>query len=97
MVINYNVPKKANLYLHRVGRTARAGKSGLAVTLVTQYDVSLIHNIETKLDIKLEPFLPDEEYKKLENAVLDNMSKVTNVREVLKMHVDKETKNQARR
>ena len=39
LVINYDVPQNAKDYVHRVGRTARAGKAGEAITLVTQYDV----------------------------------------------------------
>ena len=39
LVINYDVPSNSKDYVHRVGRTARAGKSGRAVTVVTQYDV----------------------------------------------------------
>ncbi len=33
-------------YIHRVGRTARAGRSGRSVTLATQYDVELFQKIE---------------------------------------------------
>ncbi len=90
VVINYNVPKKASLYLHRVGRTARAGKSGLAITMITQHDVKLVKNIEKRLEITLEPFLDDDAYKTMENAVVDALGKVTNIREVIKMHVDKD-------
>lgn len=39
LVLNYDVPANAKDYVHRVGRTARAGRSGRALTLVTQYDV----------------------------------------------------------
>ena len=39
--INYDVPKVAEDYIHRVGRTARAGRGGLALTMVSQYDVKL--------------------------------------------------------
>ncbi|CAK7210997.1 ribosomal RNA processing protein [Sporothrix bragantina] len=39
IVINYDVPQDSKTYVHRVGRTARAGKSGHAINLVTQYDV----------------------------------------------------------
>jgi len=37
-VINYDVPKEPKQYIHRIGRTARAGKEGKAITLLTQRD-----------------------------------------------------------
>ena len=48
-VINYEAPQSVEIYVHRVGRTARAGRSGKSVTLVTQYDVELIQRIEGTL------------------------------------------------
>src|SRR5262249_51826572 len=38
-VINYDVPQNAEEYIHRVGRTARAGKTGVAVTLVSEWEL----------------------------------------------------------
>ncbi|MBK7959817.1 MAG: DEAD/DEAH box helicase [Bdellovibrionales bacterium] len=45
-VINYHLPKELENYLHRVGRTARAGRSGLVVNLVTERDAELIGRLE---------------------------------------------------
>ncbi|KAF7259970.1 hypothetical protein EG68_05316 [Paragonimus skrjabini miyazakii] len=39
LVVNYDVPLDAKTYMHRVGRTARAGRTGCALTLLTQYSV----------------------------------------------------------
>lgn len=46
VVINYDIPTHSKDYIHRVGRTARAGRSGKAVTFVSQYDVELYQRIE---------------------------------------------------
>jgi ATP-dependent RNA helicase DDX47/RRP3 len=46
VVINFDIPTHSKDYIHRVGRTARAGRSGKAVTFVTQYDVELFQRIE---------------------------------------------------
>ncbi|KAK2745553.1 ribosomal RNA processing protein [Myotisia sp. PD_48] len=54
LVINYDLPSDSKTYIHRVGRTARAGKSGIAISLVTQYDVELWLRIEEFLGKKLE-------------------------------------------
>jgi superfamily II DNA/RNA helicase len=57
-VFNYDVPFNAEDYVHRIGRTGRAGASGLAVTLVTRDDSRLVSDIEKliKKKIELEPF-----------------------------------------
>lgn len=44
-VINYDAPKTLETYLHRVGRTARAGRSGTACTLITKDDLALVREI----------------------------------------------------
>merc|ERR1712087_938586 len=54
LVVNFDIPKNSKDYIHRVGRTARAGRSGRAVTLVTQYDIELFQRIEHFLEKKLE-------------------------------------------
>ena len=49
VVINFEIPRNSKDYVHRVGRTARAGRSGRAITLVSQYDVELYQRIEVPL------------------------------------------------
>jgi len=56
LVINYDISDNKKTYIHRVGRTARAGKSGVAATLVTQYDIQVFQELEAFLKIKLEAF-----------------------------------------
>lgn len=47
-VINYHLPQQLDNYLHRVGRTARAGREGLVINLVTERDLPLIAYLEGK-------------------------------------------------
>ena len=53
-VFNFDVPFNAEDYVHRIGRTGRAGASGLAVTLVTRDDTRLVSDIEKLIKKKLE-------------------------------------------
>jgi len=52
-VINFDLPDDSKTYVHRVGRTARAGKSGKAISFVTQYDAEIWLRIEHALGKKL--------------------------------------------
>ncbi len=55
-VINYAIPQEAESYVHRIGRTGRAGKKGIAITFVTPREASKLSQIKrvTKTDIKRE-------------------------------------------
>lgn len=46
LVINYDVPLEKDSYVHRIGRTGRAGNSGKAITLVTSEDIVSLYEIE---------------------------------------------------
>ncbi|KAG1827036.1 P-loop containing nucleoside triphosphate hydrolase protein [Suillus subaureus] len=61
IVINFDIPTHSKDYIHRVGRTARAGRSGKSITMVTQYDVELIQRIEKVIDKKMELWPTDKE------------------------------------
>ncbi|ODV81101.1 ATP-dependent rRNA helicase RRP3 [Suhomyces tanzawaensis NRRL Y-17324] len=53
VVINYDIPTDSKAYIHRVGRTARAGRSGRSISLITQYDLEMYLRIESVLGKKL--------------------------------------------
>jgi superfamily II DNA/RNA helicase len=62
-VFNFDIPFHAEDYVHRIGRTGRAGQSGLAVNFVSKSDARLIADIEKmlKLKIELEPLSFEED------------------------------------
>jgi ATP-dependent RNA helicase DeaD len=59
-VINYDVPLTPDEYLHRVGRTARAGKNGVAVTLITPAEILKLRDVERHARTRIEPASVDE-------------------------------------
>ncbi|CZS82238.1 unnamed protein product [Fusarium graminearum] len=61
VVLNYDLPQDSKTYIHRVGRTARAGKSGVAISLVTQYDLEIYLRIEAALGKKLAEYPTEKE------------------------------------
>lgn len=70
VVLNLDIPTHSKDYIHRVGRTARAGRSGRAITFVTQYDVELYQRIEHLLGKKLPLYnCPEEEVMALQERV----------------------------
>ena len=53
-VVNYDIPDTAEAYIHRIGRTGRAARSGDAFTLVTTEDTVMVRTIEKKLGAQIE-------------------------------------------
>lgn len=65
LIVNFDLPSDSQTYVHRVGRTARAGKSGKAVSFVTQYDLEIWLRIEHALGKKI----PEQVFNKDEAMV----------------------------
>ncbi len=54
-VFNLDLPEDPQLYLHRVGRTGRAGKSGIAISIVNVKEVSFLKKLESAFEITISP------------------------------------------
>lgn len=69
-IINYELPTDLDFYIHRVGRTARAGNSGIALTIYEIADEDALNRLEKMgiqfkyIDLKKEEFLVLEERNK---------------------------------
>jgi ATP-dependent RNA helicase DDX49/DBP8 len=83
-VLNFDVPKNPRDYVHRVGRTARAGRGGTAVTLVTQYDIKLVIAAEEYIKTKL----VKAEYP--EKEVLEDFSHIMKVMQVVRIKMNEQ-------
>ncbi len=67
MVINYDIPEDPESYVHRIGRTARAGKTGKAVTLACERLVFGLEPVEEFIDMKIPVLRADEELLQTED------------------------------
>ncbi|HYH93448.1 MAG TPA: DEAD/DEAH box helicase [Candidatus Saccharimonadales bacterium] len=69
-VVNYDIPSNPEAYIHRIGRTGRAGREGVAITLVEPREHRLLRNIEqathTRLEVAQIPTVADLRERRLE-------------------------------
>lgn len=68
VVINFDVPNDAEDYVHRIGRTARASASGVAITLVNRKDRQRFRRIEELMDMKVHRLILPPELAELAEA-----------------------------
>jgi ATP-dependent RNA helicase RhlE len=71
-VVNYDLPKMAEDFIHRVGRTGRAGLQGRATTLVAGAEVLELRSIERKLQLRIERMQLDKSGPKRAQRVVEN-------------------------
>ncbi|XP_066395356.1 DEAD-box ATP-dependent RNA helicase 36-like [Miscanthus floridulus] len=81
LVINYVMPMSPRDYIHRVGRTARASRGGLAISFVTQKDICLLHEIEDVVGKQLEA------YECIDKEVTKDITKVFKATRLAKMRM----------
>ncbi|KAK7506376.1 hypothetical protein BaRGS_00002488 [Batillaria attramentaria] len=82
VVLNVDIPTHSKDYVHRVGRTARAGRSGKAITFVSQYDVELYQRIEHLIGKKLPLYQTEEQ------DVMQLMERVGEAQRIAKMEMN---------
>ena len=75
LVINYNLPEDPRNYIHRIGRTARAGKSGMAISFAVENDIRQLTNIESSIG-QVIPVVADQPFhKEFSKAPIQNKKK----------------------
>ncbi len=78
LVINYDIPLKAETYVHRTGRTGRAGQKGKAVTFVTQTQTRYLQEMEDLIGFPIQRLSkPEEEQVSLRRASFEENRKQT--------------------
>ncbi|CCF54306.1 hypothetical protein NDA11_000248 [Ustilago hordei] len=81
LVINWDLPIAWQDYVHRVGRTARNGKKGFAVSFITERDIDVIHTIEEKINTKLTQLEGLED----EDNILEKLNMVATAKRIATM------------
>lgn len=70
-VFNYDVPKTLEYYIHRIGRTGRAGEEGVAVSLVSQTEMELLRKIEAGVGMRIERWTDENQ----DNPMADKLER----------------------
>jgi ATP-dependent RNA helicase SrmB len=76
-VINYDMPRTADVYVHRIGRTGRAGKKGTAISLVEAHDMAILPKIERYTEQLLKRRIIEELRPKHKEAKITKKPKVS--------------------
>lgn len=68
-VINYNIPEEEETYVHRIGRTGRAGEVGRAIAFCDYGERALLKDVEKLMEMQI-PVVEDHDYPMLDTSVL---------------------------
>lgn len=76
LVVNMDMPSSTEIYVHRIGRTGRAGRKGTAVSIATEYEVPMVAEIEELTGVKMrrqalseQADFPDEMHRSLNRTL----------------------------
>ncbi|MFC0233774.1 degradosome RNA helicase CshA [Vagococcus entomophilus] len=75
-VYNYDIPQDPESYVHRIGRTGRAGKGGLSVTFVTPNEMGYLHVIEELTKKRMSPMRPPTEKEAFKGQITAAVEKI---------------------
>lgn len=78
-IYNYDVPHDVDYYIHRIGRTGRAGSTGIAVTLATSAEENWVRRIERAIKATLTKYTKDGQIKTKGAAIAPKKEKKTSV------------------
>ncbi|CAH2353875.1 ATP-dependent RNA helicase Dbp8p [[Candida] railenensis] len=93
LVINYDIPADADVFIHRVGRTARAGRKGTSISIMAERDVDRIKAIEERINKEME-LLEDVEDNKV---IKESLSAVSNAKREALMDMDRDNFGEKRK
>ncbi|MFT5164537.1 MAG: ATP-dependent RNA helicase SrmB [Alteromonadaceae bacterium] len=99
-VINYDMPRTADTYVHRIGRTGRAGKKGVAISLVEAHDTGMVKKVESYTEQALRRRIIQELRPKFKEAKVPAKKKKSAVKltnKEAKGRAKKQRKKEARR
>jgi ATP-dependent RNA helicase DeaD len=77
-VYNYDIPQDPESYVHRIGRTGRAGKGGMSVTFVTPNEMGYLHVIENLTKKRMNPMRPPTEKEAFKGQLGAAMEQIQN-------------------
>ncbi len=90
-VINFDLPQEAENYIHRIGRTARAGKTGRALSLACEEYVYYLEPIEQMLGYKIPVVWPDDDFFVQDTAKPLSIDRRKKLRNQVRRHSDRRT------
>jgi ATP-dependent RNA helicase RhlE len=93
LVINYNLPEDPRNYIHRIGRTARAGKSGMAISFAVENDIRQLINIENSIGQVIPVVTEQPFHKEFSKAPKQVKKKVTKTNRTNRTKKTNRTKN----
>ncbi|WP_251716623.1 DEAD/DEAH box helicase [Lactobacillus agrestimuris] len=78
-VYNYDIPQDPDSYVHRIGRTGRAGKNGMSVTFVTPNEIGYMRTIEQLTKKKMSPLRPPTDDQALRGQLKQAKSQIEDI------------------
>ncbi|KAI5180068.1 ATP-dependent RNA helicase DDX47/RRP3 [Nematocida sp. AWRm80] len=78
LVLNYDLPDSVKDYIHRVGRTARAGQTGRTISFVSQYDIEDFQKLEQKIKVTMDEYKIDKAVIQSEIDNIESAKKESN-------------------